>query len=128
MCALATRWQLHQSHAHLMLEARVGDALPAVDQIVDVIQSVKVADGCHPVFLEQISVQLDDVTGLRIQANDVDAASKGLQIRIGASGFPKGIHHVKRVLVAVEIQRLESRAAAGLEPVDTCITSCFDGR
>ena len=47
-----------------MVQSRICDALPTVDQIVDVVEGVKVADGGDAVFFEQVGVQLDDVARL----------------------------------------------------------------
>ena len=65
-----------------MLEAGVDDALTAVDQIVDVVERVEVADRRHAVLLEQFGMQLDDVARLRFEPDDVHAAGERLQIGI----------------------------------------------
>ncbi len=91
-----------------MLQPGVDDALAAVDQIVDVVERIEVADRRHAVLLEQIGMQFDDVAGLRIESDHIDATSERLQIRVRPGGLAKRVHHVKRVFVAIEIQRLES--------------------
>ncbi len=110
--------QLHQRDANLVLEPGVDDALAAVNQVVDIIERIEVSNRGHAVLLEQIGMQLDDVARLRIEADDVHAAGKRLQIGVRTGGLPKRIHHVERIFVAIEIQRLESRAAARLEPAE----------
>ena len=124
--ATASRRQLHQRHANLVFQSGISDALAAVDQVIDIVERVKVADRCHAVFLKQVSMKLDDITGLRVQPNDIDAPRKRLQIGIRTGRFAKGIHHVERVFVAIEIQRLKTSTATGLEPGDASIASCFN--
>ena len=110
----------------LVLQPGVDDALAAVDQVVDVVQRVEVADRRHAVLLEQLGVQLDDVAGLRIESDDVDAAGQRLQVRVRSGRLAKRVHHVERVFVAVEVQRLEARAAAGLEVADARVAGRFE--
>ena len=80
MCAGASGWQFHQCHAYLVVQSRFCDALPAVDQIVDVVEGIKISDGRNAVFFKQFGVQLDDVARLRFQSHYIHAAGQGLQI------------------------------------------------
>ena len=89
-----------------MLQSRVDDAFTAIDQVVDVVERIEVADRRHAVFLEQVGVQLDDIAGLGIETDHVHSASECLQVRVGSGGLAKRIHHVERVFVAVKVQRL----------------------
>ena len=114
--------QAHHRDGDLVLEARVVDALAGPLEVVHVVERVEVADGGHPMLLEHLRVELDDVGGLAVKAHHVHAAREGLEIRVGA-GLAEGIHDVEGVLPAVEVAALEARTAAGLEPTDASIVS-----
>ncbi len=86
-----------------MIEARVVDALSAVNQVIHVVQRVKISDGGNSVLLEQLRMHLDDIPRLRLQTDDVHAPGKGLQIRGRAGGSPHAIHHLEGVFIAVEV-------------------------
>ena len=98
--------QLHHGHTDLVVETGVGDALAGVDQILNVVEGVKISDRRHAVFGEQICVQLDDIARLRIEANHVHATRKRLQIGIWSRRFAELIHHVEGIFLTVEIQGL----------------------
>ena len=108
-----------------MVEPGVVDALSGPLQVVDVVERVEVADGRHAVLLEHLRVQLDHVARLRLESDDVDAARKSLEVRLG-SRLAELVHHLERVLLAVEVAALEPRAAAGLEPADAGLVRFLD--
>ena len=58
-----------------MLEAGINDALPAMDEVVNVIERVEIPDGRDAVFFEELRVQPNDVARLGFESNDVNAAS-----------------------------------------------------
>ena len=78
-------------------------------------------------FGEQLGVQPDDVTRLRVEADDVHAARQRLQIRLRTGSCPEAVHHRESVLSTVEVERLEAGAAAGFEVVDPGIPCRFEG-
>lgn len=120
--------KFHQCDADLMFQAGIDDALTAVDQIVDVVQCVEVANGGDAVLLEQFGVQSNDVAGLRFQTHDVYAAGQSLQVGIGTGRLAESVHHRERVFVAVKVERLEAGSAACFKPFNAGVASCFDGR
>jgi hypothetical protein len=85
-----------------VLEAVLLDALARVNQVVDVVEGVKVSDRGCAVRGEGFRVQVDHVRGLAVEANDVDAAGEGLEIDIRANRRAEGVHHVERAFAAVE--------------------------
>ena len=117
--------QAHHGDGDFVLEAGIVDALAGPLEVVHVVERVEVTDGGHPVLLEHVGVELDDVGGLAVQAHHVHAAGEGLQVRIGA-GLAEGVHHVEGVFTAVEVAALEARTAAGLEPADARIVGGLD--
>ena len=88
------------------------------DEVVDVVEGVEIADRGDAVLLEELGVQGDHLGGGRVEADDVDAAGEGLQVGVGPRRLAEPVHHVERVFVAIEVGRLEHRAAAGLEVGD----------
>ncbi len=125
--ARTPRREFHDGDAHLVLQAGFGDAPPAVHQVLHVVQRVEIPYGRHAVFFEQLRVQADDVAGLRIQSDHVDAPGQRLQIGVRTHRLPDGVHPFEGVFVAIEIGRLEQRAAAGLEVFDARVPSRFHG-
>lgn len=123
--AFATGRQLHQRDAHLMFQTGIDDALTAVDQVVDIVQRIEVSDGRHAMLLEHLSMQFDDIAGLRLKPDNVHAPRERLQVRVGTSRLAKGVHHVERIFIAIEVQRLEPRPAASFEVANPCIASRF---
>ena len=117
--------QAHHRHDDLVVEPRVVDALAGPLEVVHVVQGVEVADRAHAVLLEHLRVKLDHVGALTLQADDVHAARERLQVGLG-SGPAERVHHVERILLAVEVAALEPRAAAGLEPADACRVCLLD--
>ncbi len=111
-----------------MFEAGVVDARAGVNQVVDVIQRIKVPDRGDAVLLEELGMEPDDVRRGGVKAYDVHAAGKGLEVGVGAGHFAEPVHHVERILVAIEVGRLEHRAAAGLEVRDAGFTGGSHGR
>ena len=55
-----------------MLESGIDDALARVDEIVNIVERVEIADGRDSVFFEEIGVQLDNIARLRFEADDID--------------------------------------------------------
>lgn len=111
-----------------MLQTGFHNALAAVDQIVHIIQRVEVADRGDAVFVHQLRVQFDDVARLRIQTDHVDAARQRLQIGGRSGNLAEIVHHLKRVLIGIEISGLKQRAASRLEVGDSGSGGFFDHR
>ena len=57
MRTFAAGRQLHHRDDDLMQQTSIGDALAAVDQIVDVVECVEVANRRHAVFLEHLGIE-----------------------------------------------------------------------
>ncbi len=53
--------------------------------------------------------------------------AKRLQVGVRTGRLAKRVHHVERIFVAIEVQRLKSGTAASLEPADSRIPGRFDG-
>jgi hypothetical protein len=104
--------QLHHGHADFVLQTMIGDGPAGVDQVVGVVEGVKVSDGGDPVFLEHLGVKIDDVARLGIQSHYVDPAGEGLELGVGTGRYTELVHHVEGRFVAVEERSLEARAAA----------------
>jgi len=123
----ASRRQGHHGHADLVFESGLDDTPARVHQVLHIVEGVEVADRRNPVFGEQLGVQPDDVTRLRVEADDVHAARQRLQIRLRTGSCPETVHHRESVLSTVEVERLEAGAAAGFEVVDPGIPCRFEG-
>ena len=124
-----SRGKFHHGDDDFVLEARVVDALAGIDKVVYVVQGVEVPDGRDSVLLEELGVELDDVPGLRIQADDVDAPREGLEVGLGARGLSEIVHHFEGVFVRVEIGRLIHGSATGFKMIDArCCGSFHDGK
>ena len=78
-------------------------------------------------FGEQLRMQPNDVTRLRIEADDTDAAGQRLQVCCRPGGGPEAVHHGKGIFLAVEIQRLETSPASRLKMVDPGVAGGFEG-
>ena len=78
MRAAAARGKFHHRDADLVLEAGLDDGASAVDQVVDVIEGVEVADRGDAVFLEHFGVQADDIARLRLEPDHIGATRQGL--------------------------------------------------
>jgi len=102
------------------------DGLHGHTQVAHVVQCVEVTDRCDAVLLEHVGVQLDHVTGLRIEPDNVDATCECLQVGVWASRCPELVHHVEGALVAVEVERLEPRPTPCFEVVDSSVASRLD--
>jgi len=124
----ASRRKLHHGDGYFVFQPGVGDALPAVDQVVDVVERVEVADRGDAVLLHQLRMEFDDIARLAVEADHVDAPRQRLEIRALADDAPEIVHHPERILVAVEIGGLEERAAARLEVGDSRRGGLFDHR
>jgi len=124
----AARRQFHHRNGDLVLQTGFHNALAAVDQIVHIIQRVEVADRGDAVFVHQLRVQFDDVARLRIQTDHVDAARQRLQIGGRSGNLAEIVHHLKRVLIGIEISGLKQRAASRLEVGDSGSGGFFDHR
>ena len=125
---LAPRRQFHDRDANLMFEPGFDNALAAVDEIVDIVERVEVANGGNAVFFEKVGVEFYDVPGLGLQADDVDTPSQGLQFGIRPHGLAEGVHHGKGIFIAIEIERLKTGSSSGLEVLDAGIPGCLQGR
>ena len=103
------------------------DALAGPLEVVHVVQRVEVADRAHAVLLEHLRVELDHIARLRLEAHHVHAAGKGLEVSLWR-GLTERVHHVERVLLAVEVAALEACAAARLEPADAGLVRLLHAR
>ena len=110
-----SRRKSHQSNSDLMFESGIGNAAAGVGKIADVIQGVEVADRGDAVFLEKDGMQVDDVTGLGAEPDHVHTTGESLEIDVAADHFAAFVHHIECIFLAVEIERLETGAAADLE-------------
>ena len=70
----AARRQFHHGDGHLVFQSGVVDALAAPDQVIDIVQSVKIADDAHAVFFEHFGMKIYHVFGLGFECDDIDAA------------------------------------------------------
>jgi hypothetical protein len=119
--------QFHHGHDDFVFESGVGDALTGVDEVIDVVQRVEVADARHAVLFEHLGVQVDHVGRLLFEGDDVDAARQRLQADIRADRLAEGVHHVEGGFAAVQERRLEACAAARFEVRDASRHRSFDG-
>ena len=110
-----------------MFEPGIDNALPRVDEVIDVVERVEIADGCNAVLFEEIGVELDDVARLRFEADHVDSPRQGLEVGVRADRGAKGVHRGKGVLAAVEVEGLEAGPTSGLEVVDASFLGRGDG-
>lgn len=94
----------HHRNGDLVVKPRVGDAPAAVLQVFDIVEGVEVADRGDPVFREEVRVELDDLPRLRIEGYNVDAPGEGLKVRVRAGSLAETVHHLERVLIAVEVE------------------------
>ena len=124
----AARRQFHQGDADLVFEPGIHNALPRVDEVIDVVERVEIADGRDAVLFEELGVELDDVARLRFEADHVDSPRQGLEFGVWAGRCAKGVHRGKGVFATVEVERLETSAAAGLKVVDASFLGRGDGR
>ncbi len=109
-----------------MLETVCFDGFAGVEQVVDIVEGVKVTDGGDAMLGEHLGVQVDDVARLGVEPDHVDAAAEGLQVGIGAGNFAEAIHHMERAFVAVEEGSLKARAAARFKMGLPCFDTGFD--
>ena len=66
--------QFHDRDAHLVFQSGLHNALAAVDQIFDIVQRIEIANRGDAVFLKQLGMKTDDIAGLRIEPDHIDAA------------------------------------------------------
>ena len=118
----------HHGHRDLVSEAGVVDRFSGVDQVVDVVEGVEVADRGHSMLLEHLGMELDDVPGLGVETDDVDASCEGLEVGVRACDSPELVHHREGVLVRVEVESLEAGATACLEVPDASFPGGLDRR
>ena len=59
--ARATARQFHHGHDDFVLQARVNDAFSGINQIIDIVERIEIADAGNAVFLEHLGVQIDHV-------------------------------------------------------------------
>jgi len=98
-----------------VIQPGVGDALPRVRQVSQVVHGVEIPDRGDPVLLEHLRVERDDVGRLTVEPDDVHATSEGLEDGIRTHSSPERIHHVEGVFVAVQVQALIAGSAPGLK-------------
>ena len=72
-------------------------------------------------------MERDDIAWLRLETDDIDPTREGLQAGVGPGGSAEGVHHREGVFVAIEVERLEARAAAGCEVFDAGVFGGRDG-
>ena len=127
MRPFTSRRQFHERDTDLMLQAGIGNRLTAIDQIVDVIEGIKISDGRHAMLFEQFRMQIDDIAGLGIQAHHIHATGQGLQICIGPRSFAEAIHHLESIFLAIKVEGLETRTPTRFEVANARIASRFQG-
>ena len=71
-------------------------------------------------------MEVDDVAGLAGKTDHVDTAGKSLQIDFRTDHFAAFIHHVKGIFLAVEVEALETGAAADFDVIDTGFDCGFE--
>ena len=118
----------HHGNGHLMFETVFCNGAAGNFQVADVIESVKVTDGGDTVFLEEFCMKIDDIAGLGGKTHNVHTAGEGLQVHIGTHSSSPEIHHFKGIFLAVEIQTLETGAAADFNVGDPGIFSRCESR
>ena len=120
--------QAHHRDGDLVLQAGVMDGLAAVDQVVDVVEGVEVADRRHSMLLEHLGMELDDVARLAVKSDDIDTPGQGLEVGVRSGDPPELVHHGEGVLIRVEVEGLEAGATACLEMLDASFPGGLDGR
>ena len=119
--------QAHHGDGDLVLQAVRGDGAAGDVEVADVVQGVEVADRGDAVLLEHLRVELDDVGGLGGEADHVHAAGERLQVHVRTDRGAPLVHHLERVFLAVEIERLETGAAADFDVVDAGLHRRVEG-
>ena len=104
------------------------DGVAAVDKVVDIVEGIEVSDCGHTMLLEEFSMELDHISWLGIETDDVDTTSQGLKICIRTSDSSELVHHVECIFVCVEVKGLESSSATCFEVCDTCFSCCCNCR
>ena len=107
--------EFHNGDDHFVVESCVCDALSAVAKISHIVQGIKVSNRRHAVFFKEDGVHIDNVRALGIQTHHVDPACQRLKIGFLADCGAKGVHHIKRIFITVQIGDLVPRAASGFE-------------
>ena len=125
---VTSRRQFHHGDGDFMVESRLGNAFPAVNKVVDIVERIEVADGGNAVFLHQVCMKLDDVPRLGIKPDHVDAAGESLEIRLRTCRLAEIVHDLKRIFVGIEVCCLEQGAAARFEVFDSRCRRFFDDR
>ena len=126
--ARAAARQFHHGDDDFVLQAGIDDALARVDEVIDVVERVEIADAGHAVFLEHLGVQVDHVGRLLFQRHHVDAACQRLQADVRTDRLAEFVHHVEGRFVAIEERCLEARTTAGLKVRNARGDSSLDGR
>ncbi len=103
----------------------IGDGATGVDEVVDVIEGIKIPNGGDAVLLEHFGMQIDDVPRLGIEGDHVDATGKGLEVCIGSGLFTEGVHHVEGTFVTIKEEALETGPASSFEVSNACISCGF---
>ena len=119
--------EAHHGDGDLVLQAVRGDGAAGDVEVADVVQGVEVADRGDAVLLEHLRVELDDVGGLGGEADHVHAAGERLQVHVRTDRGAPLVHHFERVFLAVEIEGLETGAAADFDVVDAGLHRRVEG-
>ena len=122
-----SRRKTHHRNDDFVVKTGVMNALTGPLEVVDVVQSVEVADRAHAVLLEHIGVELDHIGGLALKTNDVNAARESLEVGF-RSGLAESVHNIERIFLAVEVAALEARTAARFKPPYAGVISLFNAR
>ena len=70
----------HHRDGNFVLEPCVVNALTRPLEVVHIVQSIEVTDRAHTMLLEHISMKLDHIGALRLEANDIYTARKRLTV------------------------------------------------
>ena len=115
----------HHRHDDLVLQPRIMNALTRPLEVVHIVERVEVPNRGHAMLLEHLGMKLNHVGRLRLKTDHVDTTRKRLEIRLRCR-LAEGIHHVKRILLAVEVAALETSTATRLKPANARIVGLRD--
>ncbi len=121
-------WKAHHCDGDLVLQTGVVDGLSAVDEVVNIIESIEVSDCGHAVLLEKLCMKGDDVSRLAVQTYNIDASGECLKVCIRAGNSSEFVHHCECIFICVEVERLETGTATCFEVGNAGFSCCLDGR
>ncbi len=75
---IPSRSERHHCHTDFVFKAGIVNALTGVNEIIDIIKRIKVADGSSAVFFKQFGVRFDNIRRLAIQSYYVYTARQRL--------------------------------------------------